>query len=64
MSDSTSLQKTQRTGTLESATRKPYRRPVVAKLGSVREMTKSINNVGKLDGRSSRRTGRGGLVDC
>lgn len=45
--------------------RKPYRKPVLVKLGSIRDVTLANNNQGNRDGGKgfASRTGRGGLFD-
>ena len=43
--------------------RKPYRKPVLYRFGSVRELTKAVTSKGAHDGRPGRRTGRGGLQE-
>lgn len=46
-------------------TRKPYRKPVLVKLGSIRDVTLANNNQGNRDGGKgfASRTGRGGIFD-
>ncbi len=45
--------------------RAPYRHPVLVPLGSLRDMTLTINTPkGRLDGSKTRRTGRGGRFDA
>lgn len=43
----------------------PYQRPVLMRLGSLRDITLAISTPkGNLDGKSTRRTGRGGRFDA
>lgn len=44
----------------EQVQKQPYRRPVMVKLGSLRDVTMTINPGSKKDGRPNRSTGRGG----
>jgi hypothetical protein len=47
----------------EQVQRQPYRRPVMTKLGSLRDVTMTINPGSKNDGMPSRATSRGGDFD-
>jgi len=41
--------------------KKPYERPVLTRLGALRDVTLANSSKGKPDGRQNRVTGRGGL---
>lgn len=41
--------------------KKVYEQPQLTRLGTLREMTGSVNAVGSKDGNATKRTGRGGL---
>lgn len=46
-----------------SSAKRPYQKPLLQRLGSLREMTMAVSNQGALDGArtgNKRRTGRGG----
>lgn len=57
-----SLGKSEETATQPTA-KKPYRKPVLLKLGSLRELTLKKNSKGAADGKRNRFTGRGGHHD-
>ena len=66
MSDNPSVEAAKETRVEASTTREPYRRPVLVRLGSLREMTLSASQSGNSDGATSgrnRKTGRGGKFD-
>jgi len=44
-----------------AASKKPYLRPVLVNLGSLRDMTTKITGAGAADGGKKQNTGRGGL---
>jgi hypothetical protein len=44
----------------DSAAKRPYLRPVLARLGTLRDMTMTLQGGGHPDGRPSRGTKRGG----
>jgi hypothetical protein len=44
----------------QSGAKKPYRRPVLTKLGTLRDMTMTLSGGGTPDGMPSRGTKRGG----
>lgn len=58
-----SLNKSEETSKATQPTaRKPYRKPVLVELGSLRELTLKKNSKGAADGKRNRFTGRGGLT--
>lgn len=46
--------------TAQPSAKKPYEKPVLSKLGSLRDLTMTKNAAGKSDGQKNRFTGRGG----
>ncbi len=54
-----SLDKSEETAA-QPTVKKPYRKPVLIKLGSLRELTLKKNSKGAADGKRNRFTGRGG----
>ncbi len=65
MSDDRSSETAEEAQLSRAPVREPYRRPVLVSLGSLRDMTLTINTPkGRLDGSKTRRTGRGGRFDA
>ena len=50
----------QTSGATQPPAKKPYEKPALSKLGSLRDLTMTKNAAGKSDGQKNRFTGRGG----
>ena len=46
--------------TVQPTAKKPYQKPVLVKLGTLRDLTLKKNSIGQPDGKRNRFTGRGG----